>query len=49
MTPRAILQHTPRKSGYVTQADINRHGSFRAALACLNASTERKDRHERRS
>lgn len=34
---RAMLLHTPRPSGFVTQALINEHGSFRAALAVLNA------------
>ena len=33
---RAILQHKPRPSGYVTQALINEHGSFREALEWLN-------------
>lgn len=45
---RAMLQHTPRPSGFVTQALIDQHGSFRAALAHLNAKHERKDiRHVR--
>lgn len=30
------LQHKPRPSGYVTQALINEHGSFRKALEWLN-------------
>lgn len=36
--PRAIYEsgRTPRRSGFVTQAMINQHGSFRAALAVLN-------------
>ncbi|TCD00709.1 hypothetical protein EYB45_10980 [Erythrobacteraceae bacterium CFH 75059] len=34
---RLELQHKPRPSGYVTQAMIDRHGSYRAALAWLNA------------
>lgn len=33
--PRAMTIN-PRRSGYVRQSDIDRHGSFRAALAVLN-------------
>ena len=33
--PRAMTIN-PRRSGYVTQAMVNRHGSFREALAVLN-------------
>lgn len=36
-TPRALTLN-PRRSGYVTQALINEHGSFRAALEWLNRS-----------
>lgn len=36
--PRAMLTHTPRRSGFVTQEMINQYGSFRAALAVLNRS-----------
>ena len=34
---KPMLQHEPRRSGYVTQALINEHGSFRSALDALNA------------
>ena len=31
-----ILQNPTRRTGYVTQALINEHGSYRAALEWLN-------------
>lgn len=35
--PRAIVDRPVRPTGYVTQKLIDKHGSFKAALAWLNA------------
>lgn len=47
LPPPPILVTPQRVSGFVTQKLINEHGSFRAALAHINANTPKQERRAR--